>query len=212
MTPIYKNLYQFTTYIPPMNFTIHQYLLRSDPAILFATGTIHDARNNLSSIKELLGKQKLAYIFVSHMESDECGGLSVFQEEYPEVQVICSALGARELPGYGYSGRIVAAGAGEKIVEGDLSLHILDYPSEVHLQNGIVAYEEHSGIFYSSDLMFALGNAGGQIHDEAWNVLVNGVDEGRIPNEEMRKQLQKNLLAISPEFVAVGHGFCVRCI
>lgn len=35
MNEIAKGLYQFSTYIPPMDFTIHQYLLASDPAILW---------------------------------------------------------------------------------------------------------------------------------------------------------------------------------
>ena len=38
------------------------------------------------------------------MESDECGGLPIFTKEYPEATVLCSALCARELPGYGFTG------------------------------------------------------------------------------------------------------------
>lgn len=106
MKKIYENLYQFTTYIPPMDFTIHQYLLASDPAIVFATGTQKEAAENLATIKEILGEHTVKYIFVSHMESDECGGLPIFTKEYPEATVLCSALCARELPGYGFTGKI----------------------------------------------------------------------------------------------------------
>ena len=51
MKQIYEDLYQFSIYIPPMNFTIHQYLLASDPAILFATGTAQQAQAVLPEIK-----------------------------------------------------------------------------------------------------------------------------------------------------------------
>ena len=66
MKKIYENLYQFTTYIPSMDFTIHQYLLTSDPAIVFATGTQKEAAENLATIKEVLGERTVKYIFVSH--------------------------------------------------------------------------------------------------------------------------------------------------
>lgn len=211
MLPIYKNLYQFTTYISPLDFTIHQYLLATDPAILFATGTAASAKVNLPKIKEILGEQKLQYIFISHLESDECGGLAVFHEAYPEVKVICSRLGARELPGYDYQGALIAVDEHEKISDGELSLRIFDYPAEVHLQNGIVGYEENSGIFYSSDLMFRYGNGEGKIIQGKWSEEVGAIDHTRVSQEQLLKKMQSALLTITPQLIAVGHGFCVEC-
>ena len=78
MKEIYPSLYQFSITIPGMGFTIHQYLLNIEAPVLFATGTTQQAKTVLPEIKELLGGKRLAYIFVSHMESDECGGLPVF--------------------------------------------------------------------------------------------------------------------------------------
>lgn len=184
MQSIYKNLYQFSSYIPPMDFTIHQYLLAAEPSILFAAGTAGQAEAVLPQIKEILNGRKLKYIFVSHIESDECGGVSVIQGEYPDVQVICSYLGARELPGFGYTGKLIPAASETVIRDGDLSLRFFDYPAEVHLQNGIVCLEKNSGIFYSADLMLRFGNGTGQVISED---------------------------TVKPSFLAVGHGFCVEC-
>ena len=78
MEKIYQDLYQFSGYIPSMEFTIHQYLLASEPAILFASGTVQQAEHILPQIKSILQDRPLKYIFVSHLESDECGGLSGF--------------------------------------------------------------------------------------------------------------------------------------
>lgn len=211
MTPIYKNLYQFTLYIPPMDFTIHQYLLAAEPAILFAAGTVQQARSALPKIRELLGGRPLKYIFVSHMESDECGGLPLLLEEWPEMTALCSALGARELPGWGYGGKVQAVGPNAPLRDGDLSLRFFDYPSEVHLQNGLVCLEERSGVFYSSDLMLRFGDAEGKIIEGLWAEEVGAISEERVPNEARRKKLQEALLTVSPELIAPGHGFCVRC-
>lgn len=211
MTPIYQNLYQFTTYIPPLDFTIHQYLLATEPAILFATGTVQQATANLPQIQEILADRELKYIFVSHIESDECGGLPVFLEAYPEVTVICSVLGARELPGYGYNGKIVAATSDKLLVDEKLSLRFFNYPAEVHLQDGIICYEEASGIFYSADLMLRYGNAGGKTMIGNWKSEVMEIKQERVPNESQLKNLQKTLMEISPNLIAVGHGFCIEC-
>ena len=211
MIPIYKNLYQFTVYIPPMDFTIHQYLLASDPAILFAAGTVQQAEAALPEVKAILNGKPLKYIFVSHLESDECGGLSVFLREYPDVVVICSALCARELPGFGYTGMLLPASPASVIRDGELSLRLFDYPSEVHLQNGLICLEENSGIFYSGDLMLRFGNGSGQTVEASWQDQVDAVGEERIPNEGKARQLREALRQIAPSFVAVGHGFCLEC-
>ena len=50
----------------------------------------------------------MEYVFVSHMESDEAGGLTVLKEVFPNIKVICGQLAARELPGWGYTGEVVA--------------------------------------------------------------------------------------------------------
>lgn len=209
MEPIYKNLYQFTTYIPPMDFTIHQYLLVSDPVILFSTGTIRQAQTILPQIRKLLKGKALDYIFVSHIESDECGGLPVFRKAYPDVTVICSELGARELPGYGDDGVILIGKPGAVLDDGDLSLRFFAYPSEVHLQNGLVCYEKQSGIFYSADLMLRYGDAGGKTIEGAWKQEVSGIALEHVPHAFT--ELKSALETVSPHFVAVGHGYCVVC-
>lgn len=212
MTPIYQSLYQFTTYIPPMDFTIHQYLLATDPAILLAAGSFQQAESILPQVKEILRGKALKYILVSHMESDECGGLPVLLRAYPDVTVICSGLGARELPGFGYAGRILAVTPETPLLDGELSLRFFNYPAEVHLQDGILCYEESSGIFYSADLMLRYGDAAGRTIAGSWVDEIRGIGPERVSNAARLKDLQDALKTISPKYIAVGHGYCVKCI
>lgn len=211
MHKIHENLYQFTTYIPPMDFTLHQYLLATEPAILFATGTVEDAKRNLQQIRAILGERPLQYIFVSHMESDECGGLSIFLKEFPESVVLCSALCARELPGYGYTGKIKICTGGETLKDGALSIRFFDYPSEVHLQDGLLCLEENNGIFYSADLMLRNGNGAGQLIDGDWQGEVSRLEVQNATTQSSAK-LTEELLKIAPKIIAVGHGFCIRTL
>ena len=211
MKQIYEKLYQSSIYFPPMDFTIHQYLLASDPALLFAAGTVQQANMILPEIQEILGDRELKYIFVSHMESDEAGGVFVFHKAYPNVIVICSELAARELPGWGYDGAVSTKCGKDELKEGELSLRFADYPSEVHDQNGIVCFEENSGIVYSADLFLRYGNGAGNTVKASWKDEVNTIQSDFVVSDEKRESLKGSLLEWEPSFVAVGHGFCIKC-
>lgn len=211
MYEITKGLYQFSTYIPPMDFTIHQYLLASDPAILFAAGTVQQAEATLPDIEAVLGGRPLKYVFVSHMESDEAAGVFALREAYPDLVVICGGLAARELPGFGYEGEIEAVSGGQTLEDGGLDLRFFDYPAEVHGQDGVLCLERSSGVFYSADLFLRFGNGVGKTIEAAWEDEVAAIDEQRVPGDRQRRVLQDALLEAQPAFVAVGHGFCIRC-
>lgn len=62
MTEIVPKLHQYFFYIPPMDFTIHQYLLATNPAILFAAGTVQQAEAALPQVKEALGGRGLCLV------------------------------------------------------------------------------------------------------------------------------------------------------
>lgn len=209
MMEIHPKLFQSTMYIPPMDFTIHRYLLATDPAVLFATGTLSEAERDLPEVERILGGRDLAYIVVSHIESDECGGLPVYLERYPDVSVVCSKLAARELPGYGYRGKVRGVSSEDTITDGEVELVFADYPSEVHNQDGIVCIERNSGVLYSADLFLTFGDGRGKAIDTDWAEAVSGMREDRIPVDRLDR-LRTQLSAMSPSFVAVGHGTCLR--
>lgn len=211
MNKISEDLYQFSMCIPGMEFTLHQYLLLAEEPVLISTGTKMQAEQILPEIKELLGDKALKYVFVPHFESDECGGLSILQKEYPNLITICSELCARELMGFGYTGEMQAKKQGEILKGERFDFKFIDYPSEVHLQNGLVFYEETRKIFFSSDLMLRFGKGTGESINSSWEEEVQAIGMRSIPNEEMLSALKGRLLEVSPEFIAVGHGFCVNC-
>lgn len=82
---------------------------------------------------------------------------------------------------------------------------------EVHLQNGLVFYEEIRGVFFSSDLMQRFGDVAGKIIEGNWKDEVDAIGPERIPNAEKLLTLRENLHELPPRFIAVGHGLCVRC-
>ena len=152
MEPIFDKLYQFTYKIPGMPLDCHQYLLLRDPAILFSVGSADMARDFLPKVKELLAGRPLKYLFISHREWDECGGLAVLHKMFPETIVICSQNAAGNFKFNDYDGKVIACTPGQPFTDGGLELVFLPYPVEPHYNLGLLAYEKNSGVFSSADL------------------------------------------------------------
>lgn len=210
MSIIYENLHQFSSYILPINLTFHQYLLLTDEPLLVHTGNMQQAELLIPQLKSALNGKALKYIFISHFESDECGGLSLILEHFPEAKPICSEVTARQLSGFGITNEFILKKPGEKLITGDYELEFFSYLSEMHLWEGLLLMENKRGIFFSSDLMFRLGKAIDTVIECTWQEEVNNISAEQIPDPERRLQLQQILTKLNPKFVATGHGPCVK--
>lgn len=205
-------LYQFTELTGKMSMPMHQYLLASDPAIMFATGNYSQAEWILPEISHILGDRPLKYLFLSHFESDECGGLELFLKKYPKLVTVCSSFTANELPGFGYRGKVVVCDELHGFSDGEISMRFFRYPAEVHLRDGLLAFEENSGVFYSSDVIYRDGVTLGKSVDSQWQKEVEGIDSARIPDDIRRDRLKSGLMNVSPKVIATGHGPVIRCL
>jgi flavorubredoxin len=210
MTLIEQDLYQFSTYMPQIDLSFNQYLLMAEEPVLFHTGDMHQAAAMIPRLEEELGGKTLKYIFVSHFESDECGGLSLIADKCPAVKTICSEITARQLSGFGYKNDIIVKKHGEKLSSGSYELEFIGYPSEMHLWEGLLVMENKRGIFFSADLMIRRGKADGIILDSDWDTEINNIGRIQVPDPERLGQLKKDLALFSPGLVAAGHGPCIR--
>lgn len=210
MSEIYKDLYQFSSYVPAIDLSFHQYLLMGEEPMLIHTGSVQAAEALLPQLKEVLGERKLKYIFVSHFESDECGGLIFLLEHFPDAITLCSMETANQLRGFGIINNAVAKKPGEKIICNDSEFEFIGYPSEVHLWEGLLLMENKRGIFFSSDLVFQFGKASGIVKEGSWQSEVENITAFQVPDKEAKDKLQDNLLKFEPKFVAAGHGPCLK--
>jgi len=210
MSIINQDLHQFSTYIQPINLSFHQYLLATDEPLLLHTGNIIQATALVPQLKAILNDKKLKYIFISHFEADECGGLSHILEHFPEAIPICSETTARQLSGFGIVNKVIIKKPGEKLSTGAYELEFFSYPSEMHLWEGLLAMENQRGIFFSSDLMIRFGEASGTIVKSNWHTELNNIHQEQVPDPTRRAQLQQTLIQLNPKFVATGHGPCLK--
>lgn len=210
MAIINKDLHQFSSYVEQINLTFHQYLLLGDEPLLVHTGNVMQAEALLQQLKAALNGKDLKYIFISHFEADECGGLSVILEHFPKAETICSEVTARQLNGFGIKAQTIVKKAGEKFTTDSFELEFVGYPSEMHLWDGLLIMENKRGVFFSSDLMFALGEEIDTVKESKWSMEVNSIMQEQIPDLNKLEQLQQTLRQLKPNFIATGHGPCLK--
>jgi flavorubredoxin len=208
MVELTNDLYQNSSYNKFIDLSFHQYLLVCEQPILFQTGNMEDARFLKTALKEILKEKELKYVFVSHFESDECGGLTHILKEYPAATVLCSEVTARELKGFGFDFKTKIVKSFEVLKGEDFELEFIAYPAEMHLWEGLLAFEKKRALFFSSDLMVNFGQSDGVVEKGNWADLVDTVSLMQVASPEKLLKLQNSLSQLKPKFVATGHGQC----
>ncbi|MGE5653955.1 MAG: MBL fold metallo-hydrolase [Bacillota bacterium] len=211
---VYKvidNLYMFSTYENHIGLTFNQFLLLGKEPLLVHTGSRPHTVTQVPELKNLLGDQELTYAFISHFESDECGGLGVLTEHYPHVRPICSAVTARQIAGFGlaHGQQTVVKAPGDTLETAEYSLQFISYPSEMHLWEGLLAFEQRHGILFSSDLFISRGFMESITVGTTWSEEVRKISEHQIPGSTARENLKQALLPMPVKMVAPGHGPCL---
>lgn len=210
MKNIYDDLIQFSSYAEPIDFSFNQYLLISDQPILVHTGNTETAKKIIEPITETLNGKPLCFIFVSHFESDECGGLEVILDAFPEARVLCSEVTSRQLKGFGLPGDTLPQKGGDTIIAPDDELEFITYPSEMHLWDGLLLFERKRKVLFSSDLVFRHGNTGGSVIEKNISEELESITPEQIPDAEKRALLIESLKRKGINFIATGHGPCVK--
>lgn len=210
MERIYQDLYQFSAHVPFIGLSFHQYLLDVAEPVLVHTGDVRMVSGMLGQLEEALGGGELRYVFISHFESDECGGLAKVLERYPGARPVCSEVTARQLSGFGMAGDALVKKPGEKLCGADFELEFIAYPSEMHLWDGLLAIENKRRIFFASDLLGRFGESGGQVAESDWRTEIRNIPSEKVPGSVRRADLQHALSLLAPLFVATGHGPCLR--
>ena len=207
---ISDNLYLFNSYLEFIDLTFNQYLLTGEKPILIHTGSIDQTAVILPKIKEILGSRALEYVFVSHFESDECGGLSFLMNYYPQVKPICSQVTARQLMGFGIAKDIIIKNPGDIFEEGDYKFKFLSYPSEMHLWEGLMAFETEQALLFSSDIFIQRGKLAQPVINSNLKDEVRKISLEQVPSPDAYKALTETILNLPVKYIMPGHGPCKK--
>jgi flavorubredoxin len=207
---ISDSTYLFNSYIEFIDLSFNQYLLMGESPILIHTGSIDQTAAILPNIKELLGSRQLEYVFVSHFESDECGGLGLLISHYPQVKPICSPVTARQLMGFGITKDIIVKNPGDSLDIGNHKLKFISYPSEMHLWEGLMAFESEQGMLFSGDVFIRRGKLENAVITSRLDEEVQKISLEQVPSPTAHKLLQETILSLPVKYIMPGHGPCLK--
>ncbi len=202
---VIEGVYRISTVDENVGFSFNQFLIKDENVTLVHTGSVQMFPAVLEAVRKVIDPAQIRYIFVSHFESDECGALARFLEVAPNAIPICSAVGARQLSGFGICPTARGKRPGETIELGARRLRFIGYPSEPHLWEGLLAYEERDKVLFSADLFIRRGKVEGPVvKASADETLV--IAKQSIPSDEGRQACLDAIKELEVDLIAVGHG------
>jgi flavorubredoxin len=185
----------------------NQYLIAADEPALVSTGAVTGFDALWAALSEVLeDPARLRYLVVPHFESDEAGALAAFVSRCAAVRPVAAAVAARQITGFGLSSDPLVVQDGDHLDLGSHSVRFTLVPWEMHLWEGLVAFEERHGVLFSSDLF-------GQRLDPTAApppdllAAATPMTVGSVPSRELRCEVYGKLAALAIRQIAPGHGF-----
>ncbi len=207
---VMDNVYLFNSYVDAIDLSFNQFLVLTPIPMLIHTGAIDRTEVLIPKIQEVIGSRPLEYVFISHFESDECGGLALLKNYYPQIKAICSQITARQVMGFGITSNIAVVNPQDKMKIGDSLFEFISYPSEMHLWEGLIMVEANQGILYSSDLFIRTGKIQKPMENSEINEEIKNINLQNVPSQEALERLKKDLLALQLKYLMPGHGPCLK--
>ena len=110
-----------------------------------------------------------AHICAMSFYGDAIGRIDKVLKEHPEAVAVCSETTARQLMGFGITNNVLIKKPNEIFAGDDFEFQAISYPAEMHMWEGLLFFEKKRGIFFSSDLMFGMGENHGQVIESSWD-------------------------------------------
>lgn len=147
---------------------MHQYLLMTNEPVLIQTGAVSQAQTTIPKLQELLGERKIKYILISHFWIRRMWRICFW--------FLCTSWSCRVFVpkpqqdnwmGFGITNNVLIKKPNEIFAGDDFEFRL----SVTHLKcicGRTFIFEKKRGIFFSSDLMFGMGENHGQVIESSW--------------------------------------------
>ena len=202
---IITGIYRISSLVDPPGITFNQFVIKDEKNVLVHTGSAALFPATLEKIQQVINLSSLAYVFISHFEVDECGALPDLLKLNKNVIPVGSMATTRLITGLGLHSQPLTVKEGDELNIGSRRLTFIAYPSEVHLQDGLIAYSATDKVLFSSDL-FTKRGAGAAASIKGERSLLNEIPAQSILAEERRLKCQEAVGKLDIALIATGHG------
>jgi flavorubredoxin len=167
-TEIADGIFRISTPVemPPKGFSMNQFLVQADEALLFHTGPRGMFPLVSAAVARIVPVDQLRWITFGHVEADECGAMNLFLEAAPNAQVAHGALGC-EVSLNDMADRMPRALADGEVMDlGGKRVRHIDTPHVPHNWESRLLFEETTGTLLCGDLFTSLGHGEPALSDD----------------------------------------------
>lgn len=143
----------------PGGFSFNQYLIVDDQPLLYHTGPRRLFSLVREAVEKVLPASRLAFVALSHVEADECGGLNEFLAAAPTATPVCSQVAAMVSVNDLADRPARPLADGEVLALGRHRLRWFDTPHMPHAWDCGMAFDETTGTLLCGDLFTQPGHA-----------------------------------------------------
>ncbi len=163
----------------PRGVSYNSYLLVDRKTVLFDTADIAVSEHFFENLEYALGRRKLDYVVVHHMEPDHSASFVRLMEKYPKVTVVTTQKTKAMLENYfSFRGNVLVVKEGEELSVGKNTLKFVCAPM-VHWPEVMFTYIPESGTLFSADAFGTFGALGGSIYADEVHFERDFLDDAR---------------------------------
>ena len=147
-------------YIVPEGMSYNSWLITDSQVAILDTADARLAEEWKHNLSLALGTRQPDFLVVHHMEPDHASLVVWAMEQFPAMQIVCSAQADKMLPqffeGIKTDGRVRIVKEGDTLCLGQHTLRFIGAPM-VHWPEVLMSYEEKSGTLFSADAFGKFG-------------------------------------------------------
>ena len=173
---LFENVYPV-----PDGVSYNSYLLLDEKTVLFDTVDKAIRDLFLENLEYALGRRKLDYLVVSHMEPDHCAVIADVYRMHPEVKIVCNAKTIsmiRQFFAFDIDNAALLVKDGDTLPTGRHTLTFLTAPM-VHWPEVMVTYDSADKILFSADAFGTFGALSGSVFADESDFYGSKIGEAR---------------------------------
>ena len=193
-------------------FSFNQYLIRDEESLLFHTGPRKMFPLVREAVASVMPVDRLRYVGLSHVESDECGSLNEWLAAAPQAVPVCSLVAALTSINDLANRPPKVLADGEEVVLGNHTIRWFDTPHVPHAWECGLMLETSTRTFLCGDLFTQPGPGQPAVVEtdilgpsEAFRKVMDYFAHGK-----NTRPLLERLAATKPTTLAVMHGSAWR--
>lgn len=206
-THLFENIWPI-----PHGVSYNSYLIDDEKVALIDTIERGFIDEYLERIEQIIGKKKIDYLIINHMEPDHSGAIKAIINHYPDITLV----GNKKTFGFVESfymkpENIITVGDGDTLDLGSTKMQFQMIPM-VHWPETMVSYEETNKILFSGDAFGSYGTLDGGVFDDEINLGFYEIEVMRYFTNIVGKYCPhtqraiKKLSVLDFEMIASTHG------